>query len=169
MILRSSIAARWASVVLALPLAFTGLCRPAHARDTGEFGLQVIDVANKYTSALLAAKICHQYTFDTAEQEQNFGRNHETAKIYGARIFMEENPGVAEADLAAKAEYMDKLLIANVTAFHASEGCQHSLLRTFLKWFVELKQIPLQPLPNGSSYAEYTVEAQHWLVLHPRD
>ena len=152
-------------MLIALLVGFLPLA--AEAEDTGEFGLQLIDIANKYTAAIISAKICGEFQFQDQSQEARFTSNRELSRVYASRIFIEDHPGVPIAALIARAEQMDRTLDMQIRQFHAERGCSHELISAFLKWFRQFKEIPRQPFPKADAdFGSFKILAINWLAHH---
>lgn len=141
----------------------------AQAQQADEFGRQIVDIANRYTAAIMAAKLCRRYEFRDETQEADFSSNRELSRIYASRIFIEAFPGKPRQALAAQLERMDRDLEAKIKGFHADAGCSHELVEVFLKWFEELKKFPRMPYPQPAiSDDGFRTMANRWLKLNSR-
>ncbi|MGK9168257.1 hypothetical protein KXR53_18245 [Inquilinus limosus] len=148
-----------------LAALLTGFWSPVtQAKEFSEFDLQIIDVANKYTAAAISAKLCGHYRFEDKAEEARFNSNLGLSRIYVARIFVENFPGIPQDKLIARAEQMDRKLNRDIGRFHAEKGCSHELIVVFLKWFSQLKKLPQMPYPESDiEFDAFRTMASSWL------
>lgn len=136
------------------------------AQQVDEFGRQIVDIANRYTAAISAAKLCGQYKFNDKAQEQDFNSNRELSRLYASRIFIIAYPGKPLAALIAQAEKMDRDMSAKIAGLHADKGCSDEVMQVFLKWFQGMKKLSRMPYPKPDiSENEFRAMAKRWQKL----
>ncbi|PRA75646.1 hypothetical protein CQ054_22795 [Ochrobactrum sp. MYb29] len=139
----------------------------SQAHEPNEFDFQIVDVANRYTTAVNAAKRCGRYSFENKGQEESFKSNMDLSKIYAVRIFMRVFPDFSREELKERAETMDQKIDTTMDVFYAQSGCSHQLIQTFVQWFDDFKRAPKAPYPKPNlSDADFDTMGMWWIVFN---
>ncbi|MHC1547454.1 hypothetical protein [Phyllobacterium sp. K27] len=155
-------------ILILLISLFSSFAQPAFSYEESEFDLKLVDVANKYTASVLAAKLCGEFNFNGKAEKSNFISNMDLSKIYAMNVFLRRQPNVSREIILARAESLDKVLSENVNQFYAEKGCSHELIKSFRRWFATFKKLPKFPYPKPDPEVgdDFLVMGMVWLAAN---
>ncbi|WP_156585692.1 hypothetical protein [Ensifer sp. Root31] len=135
-----------------------------NAQTEDQLVLEIVDVTNRYSVAVISARLCGKFAFSDDAESEAFMSNYRLAKVYAARVFMEAHPNATRDQLVEKAQSMDRQLEKGLKKFHAAAGCSHEIIRDDIRWFTEFRTIPQQRFPDKcADFTSFRALAGEWL------